>query len=904
MTRPVLSTYRLQLGPELRFADVSGLVPYFAKLGVSHLYLSPVLQATSGSDHGYDVVDHGRISRELGGADELAALVDASHDAGLGLVVDIVANHMDIGHPLRGSWWWDVLAHGPASRFATYFDIDWRADRSGGARLLLPVLDDHYGRVLRAGRLTLQRDGGEFVVLIDRDEDSAYPLSPSSMGLVLHAVFGETSCGVGGFIADGLARLATLRGPGANQRHSSRDALVLETLLAELVGEDPVSRDAIDAGLAAFSADAAALHALLERQSYRLAHWRTGNSELRYRRFFDVTSLIGLRMEEHRVFADTHRTMGELVHSGAIDGLRVDHPDGLANPARYFDELARACPDGTWVVAEKVLGPDETLRERWQVAGTTGYDFLWRTTALFVDPAGETAMSQLYRSYTGDTYDFADHVTVSRRLVAETLLQAELDRATELLRRECDAALEFRDFTNGDLRSALAELLAAMTVYRTYVVPDGSGVGGEIAPQDLSIMRDVVDRAVMRMEVEGHSELLELLGDLLTLTAPSATSGELACRFQQLSGAVAAKGVEDTAMYRYGRLLALNEVGGDPSRFGLPVEEYHRYLGHISQDWPATMTAGSTHDTKRSEDVRARIGVLSEVAAEWAERVARWTDMVLEDGCSFDPGAATRYFFFQTLVGTFPIDPDRLAAYLCKSAREAKLETSWLRPDPSYEAGLHRFVCAALANPTFVASVEAFVRRCSPAARAVSLGQTALRLAAPGVVDIYQGSELWTGSLVDPDNRGPVDFELRCRELARLDSAADEVEQGMSEDSLGRAKLALLHAGLRLRRERPGTFLRGGYRPLRADGINAQHAVAFLRGDDVAVVATRFLLRLVRDGGWGDTTVELPSGGWRDQVSGRTITVGRVGRAMVSEVLGAEPVALLARQVSRGSDAC
>ncbi|WP_073481016.1 malto-oligosyltrehalose synthase [Streptoalloteichus hindustanus] len=767
-TAPPSSTYRLQLGPSATFSDAAGLVDYLSALGVGALYSSPVLQAAPGSTHGYDVVDPTRASAELGGEEGLRELAVRLRERGVGLVVDLVPNHMGVAEASANPWWWDVLRHGPDSPYARFFDIDW--DRGP---LLLPVLPDEGD------------DGAKALAELVVEEDCLvsagrrFPLAPAS-------------------------------------------------------GEG----------------DPQAVH---ERQHYRLVSWRRGNTELNYRRFFDIAELAAVRVEDPEVFAATHRAVLRWVTEGWITGLRVDHPDGLADPGGYLRQLREAAP-GVWLVVEKILGADESLPASWPVDGSTGYDALRETCGVFLDPAGESALTELSTVECG-SWDPRGVARECRRMVGERLLRAEVRRIAALVPAPDQNRLE----------QAVIELLASFPVYRSYL-PEG---------------RDAFDEAVATARSARPDLSAEI--DAVAGRVLARPDGELATRLQQTSGMVMAKGVEDTAFYRCPRLLALNEVGGDPARFGVSVEEFHRRAATRAAGWPATMTALSTHDTKRSEDVRARLAVLSEVADEFGAAVRKWSAR-----CAL-PEPTLNLLAWQTLVGAWPIEIGRLRAYLAKAAREAKLRTGWTDPDPDFDAAVAAWPQAVHADEDLLAEVAAFAGRIREPGWSNALGQKLAQLVGPGVPDVYQGTELWDLSLVDPDNRRPVDFGLRRILLRRLDSGWLPPVDGS-----GAVKLHVTATALRLRRNRAECFQ--GYRPLWSEGLASNHCLAFARGRhaELVVVATRLPVGLARAGGWRDTVLPLPGGGrWTNLLTRRPVTDSF---APMADLLAQYPVALLLRE--------
>ena len=808
------ATYRVQLHAGFTLDDAAGIVPYLAELGISHLYTSPVLQAAPGSTHGYDVVDHGQVSTELGGMDAFERLVVVLHAHGMGLVIDIVPNHMSIGGA-ENRWWWDVLERGRESRFAPFFDVDWEA----GA-IVLPVLPDEFSRVLDVGGIRLTLDGDRILVA---HADRRFPIDPRTA--------------------------------------------------------EPMLVDRVDRQVATINADPERLKALLEQQHYRLASWRASLTELRYRRFFDVNELIGLRQEDGAVFDETHRLVLGWVERGLVDGLRVDHPDGLRDPAGYLARLRAAAPDA-WIVTEKILAPDEELPGGWPVDGTTGYGFANLATGLFIDPAGEAGLTATWAATAGVGPDWQPMATEARLEVLSSLLGSDVNRLVDTLASVGEAQHRGRDA----LRDVLCEVAARLGVYRTYAATPPPRLSGE----DAAVIGEAVASATSaRPDLD--PVLFELLGRLLRLEVDEPAAVELAMRFQQLTPGAMAKGVEDTAFYRHLRLVALNEVGGDPGRFGSSPASFHRHMADAAAGWPAAMLALSTHDTKRSADVRARLALLSGDVDGWDSAVERLVaaSQPYRSGVA-GPGSSDTYLFFQTLVGAWPIDADRATAYVLKASREAKLRTSWIAPNAAYEEALGRFVRGSMADARFLHIVEEVVASLLDAGRRAAIGQLAVQLAAPGVPDLYQGDELWQLALVDPDNRRPVDHATRRRllgEVAGLDAAA-----AWARRDEGIPKLWLVRHVLDLRRRHEAALGPGGaYRALSAAGHLAEAVVAFVRGGDVVAVVPR-LVRTIEREGWSDTRLDLPDGRWRNLDGAEHLGTARL-TALVSDF----PVALLER---------
>ena len=828
------STYRLQMRAEFSFADATAVVDHLHDLGISHVYLSPILQATPGSTHGYDVVDHSRVSEELGGREALQVLAAACRERGMGVVCDVVPNHMAVPTPLwLNRAMWSVLRDGPGSRYARWLDVDWTVESRA---VLMPVLGERIGDVLEAGQLSLDT-------------------------------------------------VEVPTGPGGE--------VVTERVLRYYDHVLPVRAGTEDLPLPE----------LVDRQWYRLAHWRVADEELNYRRFFDVDTLAAVRVEDPEVFRATHEVLVDLYREGTVDGFRIDHPDGLADPAGYLRRLARVGggEDRPWVVVEKILEGQEALLADWACDGTTGYETLARVSGLLVNSFAAGPAHALYAELAGpeEARELQDVVEEAKREVVAGAQYAEVHRLVDLLVEICSDDVHLRDHTRRALHDCVEELLVAMPRYRAYIVP-----GEPVPAEALAVVEEAAHRARQKLTPERHATLatvvdLVLGRDLegLDLTsderdrgpADAARRRELVVRFQQTTGPVMAKGVEDTAFYRWQRFVALNEVGGDPATFGITNEEMHAFAEHLASAWPSTMTTLSTHDTKRSEDSRARLLAAVEEPERWVEAVRSWHEAGAAhrtgDGL---PDGGTEYLLWQTLVATWPITPERLLTYLQKATREAKRHTTWTSPDEHYEQALADFAVAVLEDEELSTAVEAFVDGIQPWTRVITLGQKLLQLCLPGVPDVYQGTELVDRSLVDPDNRRAVDYEDRRARLARLDAGEAPVD-------LDDEKLLLTSRALRLRRDRPDDF-RGpdaDYHPL---ATSTGNAFAFGRGGgaepSVAVVLTRRPAELERLGGWGQHSAYLPEGGWTDVLTGRSTDGGQVSLA---DLLTDLPVALLVR---------
>ncbi|MDQ6946384.1 MAG: malto-oligosyltrehalose synthase [Actinomycetota bacterium] len=880
------ATYRVQLRAEFDFAATAAQAAYFAELGISHVYCSPYTQAARGSTHGYDVVDPTRISEDLGGPGGHRAMCEELRAHGLSQLLDIVPNHMSTADR-RNRWWWDVLTDGQASPYASFFDIDWDVDEPRlRHRVLLPVLGDQVGRVLEDGLIRLVREAGALLVAYS---DNRYPLSIETVAQLLAATRDPR---VGDVVA-AVARLELGVDEATRRQRFEARRLIGERLASVL--DDSATGPTVDAVLAEVSADVAALDRILNEQHHRLARWTTAVEEVNYRRFFDINTLVALRMEDPTVFAETTTLIAELVKRGDVDGLRIDHIDGLRRPVQYAQRLRDATAANAWLLAEKILERDEQP-PRWALDGTSGYDFLAAVNGLFVDPAGHESLVTLHGEVTGQPDGFAAYALAGKREILQTTLVSDVERLTGLLANVCDAYPTQRDHTRSELRDAVVELVAAIPVYRTYVdprTPPPSAV-------DAAIIREAA-RAAQRNAPDLDGRLLDFITDLFVLGEAEdvATAEEdmhlaqsdLVLRLQQLCAATTAKGVEDTACYRHLVLVALNEVGDSPAHFGMGVDEFHARNSRNQRERPAALLATSTHDTKRSEDVRCRIDLLSEIPVEWAAAVRRWRAMNQVHRHHDLPGGSMEYLLYQTLVGAWPLTTERATTYMEKAAHEAKQETSWLQPDDAYDAALAAFVRDVLADARFVGDLEGFVGTLVDWGRVNSLSTTMLKLTSPGVPDFYQGSELWDLSLVDPDNRRAVDYELRRALLTRGAGQPAAAPWAADRDS-GAAKLLLIRDALALRARQPEAFGEmGAYAPVRAEGDFADDVIAFIRGVPAAVIAIAQRRPLARRGQWGDTMISLPDGNWRNICDGAPAT----GRLALRDLLADFPVALLER---------
>ncbi len=941
------ATYRMQLRRELPLRNVSALVPYLHQLGLSDLYLSPIYTARSGSTHGYDVVDHGRLNPELGEAPSLRQLFDDALDGGLGVILDIVPNHMCIAGD-QNLRWLDVLEDGRSSPSATHFDIDWDPPKPElVGKVLLPFLGEQYGRVLE-GELSVRFEDGSFSVKWDGQR---LPLNPMTWRHVLEPAFESLCAQVSREDASVIELESILRAlsqtlPGL--RDAGTDGMVeyrhekeaIRQRLATWFGASAPARNAIACALDVVNGKPGVpstfdrLEQLMADQFYRLANWRVAAHEVNYRRFFDVNELAAVRVEHPQVFAEVHALPFSMATHPAFRGFRIDHVDGLSDPEGYLKDLIRGWQQelnadqarrAPFVVVEKILGSQESLPSGWLVEGTTGYDFIQIVADLFTHPEGSAGLLAAAAVFCGPLASFRDIVYESKRLVLQTTLAAELTVLARRLDRISEQHRYTRDFTLNHLQAALGEIVACFPVYRTYLRREEPAV----IERDKIIIEKAVAEAGRRNPLVNASLFDFIASVLLRQDPPGLTEAQLeerrtlVIRFQQLTGPVVAKGVEDTAFYRHLPLIALNEVGGDPAHMGAAVEDVHRALLARAETTPHTFSATATHDTKRGEDARARLYVLSERADAWAAATVGWATLNARHKTKLDdvdtPAASEEYFLYQTLVGAWPVggrdsDPDfaaRIRAYMAKARNEAKIHTSWINPHAAYADAADRFVQAIL-DPaqaaTFLRSLDQFVEAIVRPGLWNSLSQVVLKVAAPGIPDFFQGNELWDFSLVDPDNRRLVDFDRRRAELEAVASDFESrglaaVDAWFDRPNDGRIKMWITTAALRLRRARAQLFKNGGYQPLALRGAKAAHVFAFARSDgDACVIAAvgRFFATLGGDrptgAVWGKTNLELPRGlrgrHWRDALTGQVFAAEETS-LFLGSVFAHLPVALL-----------
>ncbi|MGA7539580.1 MAG: malto-oligosyltrehalose synthase [Steroidobacteraceae bacterium] len=943
------ATYRVQLNAGFTFKDLTAVLPYLAALGISHVYCSPYFRARAGSAHGYDVVDHNSLNPEIGSREDFDRLVAALRAHDMGHILDIVPNHVGV-MGADNAWWMDVLENGQASVYADYFDIDWNPVNAALTdKVLVPVLADPYGVVLERGelRLEFERALGSFAI---HYHEHRLPLDPRTYPRILDAVLAIERNAELEKLRRLFGALPDRRGPTPEQiTERNRDKEAHKRALAALAATNSGVSAALEQALAGLAGDPAEpssfdpLHDLLEAQAFRPAYWRVASDDINYRRFFDVNDLAALRIENEAVFEATHRLVLELIGSHALDGLRIDHVDGLYDPLGYLRRLRQRIERATnagaggrsvYLVVEKITASFERLPADWPVDGETGYHFANVVNRLLIDAGSKGRMGRIYRSFIGEARHWPDITHQCQHRVLRQALASELNMAANLLARIAHGDRRTRDFTLASLWRALAEIIACFPVYRTYVIDTVSGSD-----------RRYIDWAIAAARRRGTSverPVFDFVRSALLLELPAQGQSarertrRFAMKFQQITAPITAKGIEDTALYRFNRLVSLNEVGGEPDLYGASVRAFHTDALYRTRHWPNEMLTTSTHDTKRSEDVRARIGVLSEMPAVWRQAVTRWRRMNRtrrrEVGGLPAPAPDDEYLLYQTLIGTWPLEkPDeagldayreRIEAYMLKAAREAKAHTSWALTHVEYEDALSQFVRALLEHREanlFLSDFCAFNERVVRFGLLNGLSQTLLKLTAPGVPDIYQGNEIWHFSLVDPDNRRAIDYEGRRRRLAALASAAAEgpLAQELAQNILDpRCKLYLHARTLELRRRDPELFERGEYLPLKVMGRRSPHLCAFARrleGRLAVVLAPRLYLKLMGGGSaagdhwrpplgpdvWQDTAVQLPPDAdtpLRGVLDGAPVPrIGAEGRPAISAAtaLRSFPVALL-----------
>jgi (1->4)-alpha-D-glucan 1-alpha-D-glucosylmutase len=982
-----VSTYRLQFNGAFTFRDATRVIAYIHELGISDIYASPYFKAKKGSLHGYDIVDHNALNPEIGTEEDYRAMIAELKRNDMGQVLDIVPNHMCVDSP-ENQWWMDVLENGPSSPYAQYFDIEWDpVKKELRNKVLLPVLGDQYGNVLEGQELKVVLEEGAFFV---HYYAYRFPLEPGTYVLILEHRLRELQADVPEGHAD-LAELLSIvtalkhlpsptETDPAKVEERYREKEVIKRRLSTLFGGSPTVRTQLEENLRLFNGTKGdprnfdLLDDLLNRQVYRLSHWRVATEEINYRRFFDINGLGAIRMEHHGVFQATHQLIFRLIRDNSVTGLRIDHPDGLYNPAAYFHMLQRGCftqmiasgwagdpaqltsqterelaeqydeaflADPAYkpfyIVGEKILAKSERMPEDWPIFSTTGYVFLNSVNGIFIDGNNAKAFDAIYEKFVRAKVNFLDIIYEKKQLVMEVGMSSEVNTLGHYLNDLSEKSRHTRDFTLNSLRRAIVEVIATLSVYRTYTNT------WQASDRDVQYIEHAVSRAKRKNPALSGS-IFDFLTDVLTLRFPKELKDEdksawldFVMRFQQITGPVMAKGVEDTAFYVYNRLVSLNDVGGMPDRFGTNLETFHGQNIERMKNWPHAMITTATHDTKRSEDVRARINVLSGMPREWADRARSWARMNKKKKTMIDgvetPDRNDEYLLYQTLVGAWPIGPmdgivhadliQRIKDYMLKASREAKVNTSWINPNLEYEDALLTFIDGILrpASP-FLNDFQPFQQTISRNGLYNSLSQTLLKICAPGVPDFYQGSELYDFSLVDPDNRRPVDYEKRIAVLAELKrkeaemtgvNLAGELSRGKDD---GRIKMYLTYKALTFRKANRGLFEKGEYLPLALVGSRADHVCAFERrmgSASMIVVVPRFLWRLIPENEsmplgedvWDGTYLVLPDADkethYRNIFTDETLGMepreeGKQGLAL-SGIFSSFPVALMVKQI-------
>jgi (1->4)-alpha-D-glucan 1-alpha-D-glucosylmutase len=869
-----IASYRLQLHAGFPLGAAQQVLPYLADLGISHVYLSPCLQAVPGSRHGYDVTDPTRISADLGGEAAWASFAQCARSHGLRILLDIVPNHMSASE--YNPWWDDVLAHGPFSEFLEYFDF--RNPPRQPFRVHLCSLARPYGEALEAGELTIEIKQGRPRV---RHYDNSWPLGPASWRKLLSAT--ELAPANGGRAANDEACFGELERllDGESAGEKDRSEYRHYAAQAESILSSARQSGQLDLAVDRARGNKELLDAVLRRQFFVLHGWKLSGELTNYRRFFDIDSLIGVRTEVPAVASATHARVEEMISRGEIDGLRIDHPDGLREPAAYLERLRAALPQGR-IYVEKILENDERLKDDWPIDGTVGYEFLAKVNRLWMDDQRIDVLTATYADFTGHSVNFAKLVREKKRAIVESAFSRSLEQLTAAALAIARADWRTRDLRPSHLREVVLRSMVALPVYRTY------RTAGKIDDDDRRILGEAIQSArIGSPEIDAAA--FDFVAALLGKPRLNEAEADFVAKWQQLTPAVMAKGVEDTTFYCFDRLVSGNEVGSQASLVGISADKFHEFCHHLSERWPNNMLATSTHDNKRSEDVRTRISILSEIPERWSEALHEWSQMNAPAWRNRVPDRHAEYLLYQTLIGAWPIDRERCWQYMLKACREAKISTSWHEPNGGYEDKIRGFIDGIFETPEFIHSLERFVDPLILSGRINSLAQTLIKMVAPGVPDFYQGTELWDLSLVDPDNRRPVDYELRSQLIRRARVlSAPEV---LAEWDCGLPKLWMTARVLGVRRERPADFsAQSKYQPLVAQGTHLGRLLAFRRGENLIAVVPRFTRIL--GGEWGDTRLPLPGGVWRN-----CLTEASVRREVVpDELFKSFPVALLIRE--------
>ena len=826
MNNYIAGTYRVQMTQDFTFQDCGKIVSYLHNLGISHIYFSPFFQAEAGSTSGYDVVDFHQINKELGGEKELNKLIKKIEPF-VKQLLDIVPNHVSIRTD-KNKQWMDVLKNGEKSRYSHFFDINWNPPQKKLAnKILLPVLGEHYKNELQKGNIQIKRINDDYFV-------AYYTL-----------IFPINSAG--------FKKI---------KKRTSRQT---------------------DAEITKINKDPQRLDEILNAQFYFLSHWQAADTEINYRRFFSINHLLGLRMEKPDVFEYMHKLIFKMLQNHQLDGLRIDHIDGLTDPAEYLNNIRKSTPN-TWILVEKILGHKESIPSKWPIQGTTGYDFLNLLNGLFVNPSVKITLTNLYQKITGQTGQFKDVLYDKKLLMLKTSFESEITRLIKILEEISMSRRDYRDLTLGELRQGLSIIISNFPVYRTYI----NNLDEPVSRQDKKYI-DIAISLSKENNPKVHPLVWNFYSDLLSAKLKGKKELEFILRFQQLTGPVMAKGAEDTAFYCYNNLISLNEVGGVPSNFGTSIKEFHDFCTSIQKDWPFTLNTSSTHDTKRGEDTRMRINMISQIPRLWEKYVKRWFKNNKKYHTGNMPDPNTEYLLYQTLVGAWPIEQQRISDYMIKAAREAKVHTNWTDINKDYEESMVLLINSILNDDRFISSLESFVTLILKPARISSLAQTLLKYMAPGVPDLYQGTELWDLSLVDPDNRRPVDYELRKKLFFQMEKMT--AKEALEHLDSGLSKMFIIFKCLQIRRQYQECFgTASTYKPAKFTGAKAHYIIGFERKEKIIAIAPRFLISLGNV--WQDTAVDLPAGVWTNIFTNEIFR----NKTKIRNLLNDFPVALLIKE--------
>lgn len=862
MKKQPVATYRLQLNSKFTFYDLIEILDYLKGLGISHVYLSPCLKAAPGSEHCYDVINHAQINEELGGMQGFERLVKELEMREMGAILDIVPNHMAIGGQ-QNPWWWDVLENGSSSVYASYFDVEWHYEPDNRMNLILvPVLGDHYGIVLENMEFELKHNAGSFSL---KYHEHSFPVAPRSLANLLEQAADRINSSRLAFIGNSFRNLVHPSSKDLQKvSHRQRDKLIIKNLLEELCACQPEIVKAIDEVIQEINNDADKMDNIIGQQNYRLAYWKISQYKMGYRRFFNINTLAGVCMEDIRVFNDSHKLLVELYNKNMIDGFRIDHPDGLYDPTNYFFRLKKRCPQA-YIFAEKILEHDEVLPSSWPISGTTGYDFLNLANGFFVSKDGYDTMVKNWKAFTKDDRDYEQLVYEKKQYIVSNLLGSEVSRLAADLSDICEKHRRHRDFANLQLYNAIAEVAVGMSIYRTYINPET----GKVSRSEESRIKTAISKAKENRQDLGEY-VFEFIADILLLRLRGEEESRFIMRFQQLTGPVMAKSIEDTLFYNYVPLISVNEVGGNPHDPAVDPKKFHEWCVRINSKWPETMLGSSTHDTKRSEDVRARLNALSHMPDKFNAALKRWYKHNKKHKKFNLPDRNTEYMLYQTLVGAWPISLERTKNFMTKAVREAKVYSNWADPDKEYETILMNYIELLYADTEFMGMIEDFVETIKRPGFLNSIAQLILKLTAPGIPDIYQGNEFWDYSLTDPDNRRPVDFDKAKEAFKKMSRLEPETVMFDLERDL--CKSFVIQKILDLRKRHHLFNEPYNYKSIDITGEYNKYALAFMRGDKILIIVSSMSLKPGSQ--WKNTKVAFPEGRWKNIFTGKTLSGG------------------------------